>query len=114
MTVKETLIKARDIIIERGVNRDGHYVNRMDGQCVCTIGSLQLATGATVEVDRSQYWLVWSGGADVKSYDAAWELLRQVFDEVVGTGPSLTYWNDEVATDEEIIALFDKAIARAE
>lgn len=131
MTVKDTLVRTREILIERGVNRDGWFI---DGdQCkVCIMGGVYLAAGGRVQVEEYED-LEWSEdvqdyvrtsqeqieivGYDRREVEAAREEISQAISPMYGQrgyGQSIVRFNDTSTSDDEVIAVLDRAIASVE
>jgi hypothetical protein len=132
VTAAGILTKARDILIERGVERGGWFINE-DTECqVCSMGAIYLAAGGEVVVstymdsewdeETSEY----IGEVERKSVsiggytsDAAMSQATDILTQTTRADhPEVEYftvplWNDRTTTDAEVIEAFNKAIAAA-
>lgn len=111
MSTKDILVKAREEIVRRGVNRDGWYVEKYNTDTesckVCAMGALFLAMGATIRPDATFDYEDW----DTTDYSDAFGAMD---DAVIELGwRSVTMYNDSSASDEQVLDLFDKAIEKA-
>lgn len=130
MSVKQTLTKARDILIERGVTRGGWFVDN-EGCSVCSMGAIWLAAGGEVVIkEYTEYEYdpeldedvevpakdVYIEGQSADLVDEATIALREVISEIPRTNSfySIPLWNDGTKTDAEVIEAFNRAIALAD
>lgn len=133
MNVKEILIKARHILAERGVTRDGWFIDRDEGCKVCAVGALYLAAGGRVEGgDRNLSYFDETVGeerlcifpdfdivlieADMSLAEEAEGVLQKALslvssDRVYAGMKNVRQFSDRSQSDEEVLALFDLAIA---
>lgn len=93
MTVLEILIEARDFQRLHGVNRNGHYKNAA-GE-VCMMGALRTVADNNF-------------GALTGPAITARQILLDVLPDRACS--SILHYNDEVASDEEIFATWNRAI----
>lgn len=118
MSVKETLVKTKEILQTRGINRDGYYINQKTGCEVCIEGALRLATGGRVS-KLDTVIQVEHGDSPFYNYDGNsmfYRLAHLVLNDVAMNrpgSPTITAFNDQSQTDEEIYEFLDEAIARA-
>lgn len=130
MSTKDILTKARDILIERGIERGGWYINTDECQ-VCSMGAIYLAAGGRVEshtytsfeydpelgqdveVDAKDVTI---SGFDALAVKYAEDVLNSVIYPVSSSDVfnSVPLWNDRTKTDAEVIEAFDRAIALAD
>lgn len=115
MSVKETLTKARGVLIERGVNRDGNFVNSKNGCQVCALGAVKLAMGAEIQSytlnDGSlEYDIVFTG--PYSEFREAREVLENAIPE--GEINWVPDYNDMSESDAQVLEIFDRAIASLE
>jgi hypothetical protein len=106
MSVKETLIKTKTVLRERGINRNGDYINDETG-CLCIIGALYVATGAELVEGPVRFGIKFHT-RDSEAFSEAHDFLYEVADGGVTT------FNDNSESDDEIYDFLDKVIARAE
>lgn len=116
MSVKETLVKAREILIERGVNRDGHYVNQQNGCQVCALGAVRLASGGEITGASTVTGFHISAPYGDDYYDAQSALEDFVYANTddFSDWDDVPSFNDFTKEDAEVIGLFDKVIAGLE
>lgn len=117
MRVKEALTKAKEILVERGVNRDGYFVNEKTGCEVCALGAVHLALGGEVRLvepddERAPYFVI--DTANVRGSTEVRRALEQVIPVESEDGIRwVPQFNDTSETDQEVFDLFDRAIAAA-
>jgi hypothetical protein len=84
------------------------------GDCFCSLGALYIAAGADIrapEYEGDHYDLDFMK-YDINSMSDAKEVLYEQFEEEHGEIELLTRWNDQTSSDQEVLDLFDRAIAR--
>jgi hypothetical protein len=143
MTKASTVLTdAYQILKTNGVNRDGWYVNRSDrpGECFCSLGAVWIATGARVETETytDNYWDDTLGGLvekeatdyEIKGVNGilADEAERYLEAALRDLGisrvndypgflprewPNIPTYNDNSTSDDEVFAVFEKAIELA-
>ncbi len=131
MSVKDTLVKAREILVERGVTREGGYVSQ-DGCKVCALGAVQLALGGEIViVDEHSARIVNAQGEnpenELSSYfyeDGLYSrAARKLNDAMIQFQADrnddfpygdITDFNDVSESDDEVLEVFDRAIKLAE
>jgi hypothetical protein len=137
------LTDAYQILKTNGVNRDGWYVNRSDraGECFCSVGALRMAAGGKVssetyidvrfDEDKQDDIEVevqdWDIDGDV-NYVLAGEAENYLETAMEKLGirkespaahmfaskwPNVPTFNDNSKTDDEVFAVFEKAIELA-
>ena len=129
MTVKETLTKARDILAERGVNRNGWFVDPESCK-VCAYGAVYLALGGKVTINEytelefdpeTGYDVPVTvkdsdiGGYDWRAVEPVRKALNWALDDLGLHTPAwghgiVTSYNDLTTSDDQVLALFDHAI----
>lgn len=108
VTTKEILIRARGLLEDpKHWNRSGHYAADAEGKCTehwasnadkfCVMGAIK----------RSCY--------DLKafSFDHEWNAADVLYDsssDISRSGPTIVKFNDDIATHDQILKLFDNAI----
>lgn len=135
-TSKEILTKAREILAERGVNRDGWFIDS-DACKVCILGSVYLAAGGKIkrETYTESQWdastdtdvVVEKSEVNIGGYnyteagEATWIIEKVLKDDPRATSRfawtsqvSVPHFNDTSTSDDEVLAVLDRAIAIAE
>lgn len=103
MNTTEILIKAKSLIENpKNWNRNGQYTSRswfgFGAQKYCAWGAIQVTEGKLYS--DAQYFL----------YNAFTDMKKE---GLIPDSVSFTNFNDKVATHEEILAVFDRAIKNA-
>lgn len=115
MSVVEILTKAKEILIERGVNRDGGFVNAETGCSVCALGAVKLAAGGEVK-DYNEgegdpdFDITLAPGVGWLEYSHAQRVLNSALPRPDDWVPR---FNDRSTDDQQVIDLFDRAIELA-
>lgn len=103
MGIRDALVAARALLIEGGVGRL-NFINPETGR-LCSLGALKVASGAVIDMTESGEYFLGRDRFDREFYlNAARALQDGIFANIVA-------FNDN-HSDEEVIAMFDQAIAR--
>lgn len=108
------LTGARDLLMQRGVNRNGTYVRNIaelnDRRCFCSVGAIAAAFNPHMPMDQfgRELTACWMGNGPARK-------ATQMLQEAIGAASdhNIFEWNDHSQSDAEVIAAFDKAIATA-